>query len=227
MQGSLSVSVSNVNTYSVLTSFDVNHHLLALEPTPAIKEVYNHPFNLTFVVTLSEHQLSTDLHVKNVALSTSAPLEFQALFHNYIRAPANEITITPLHNVTYYDKTEATDELRAQTKIETRTAVDVKKFTDSVYENAPGRYLITSLFGKIEVKTQNFPNVVVWNPQAEAGAKIGDMEEGGWYARMHRYLLTMINTFLGRNMFVSSQAMCEDLYLSLPVKLGLASKLSR
>lgn len=73
MQGSLSVSVSNVNTYSVLTSFDVNHHLLALEPTPAIKEVYNHPFNLAFVVTLSEHQLSTDLHVKNVALSTSAP----------------------------------------------------------------------------------------------------------------------------------------------------------
>ncbi|KAK7694649.1 hypothetical protein QCA50_001836 [Cerrena zonata] len=153
---------------------------LTLGPTPAITETYDRPFDLAFVVTLSEHQLSTNLHVKNTALSTTGPLEFQALFHNYIRAPANEVAITPLHNVTYYDKTESTDELRAQAKIETRASVDVKKFTDSVYENAPGKYLIDSLLGKIEVKTQNFPNVVIWNPQAEAGAKIGDMEEGGW-----------------------------------------------
>ncbi|KAI0078882.1 galactose mutarotase-like protein [Panus rudis PR-1116 ss-1] len=153
---------------------------LALEPTPAIKEKYDHPFELAYVVTLAEHQLSTDLHVKNTALSTTGPLEFQALLHTYIRAPSSEVTVEPLHGVTYYDKTEATEELKAQPKVENRPAVDVKKFTDYVYENAPGKYTVAWPGGEIEIKTKNFPNVVVWNPQAEAGSKIGDMEDRGW-----------------------------------------------
>ncbi|KAI0793497.1 galactose mutarotase-like protein [Abortiporus biennis] len=153
---------------------------LTLEPTDAIKQVYERPFHLAYVVTLAEHQLVTDLHVKNTALSSSGPLEFQALFHNYIRAPSNELFVTPLTGVTFYDKTEATDELKSQPKVEKRDKVDVKVFTDSVYENAPGTYEVTWPSGKIEVRTKNFPNVVVWNPQEQAGAKIGDMEAGGW-----------------------------------------------
>ncbi|CAL1695852.1 unnamed protein product [Somion occarium] len=152
---------------------------LTLEPTASIKEKYERPFELAYVVTVAEHQLSTNLHVKNTGLSTTGHLEFQALFHNYIRAPADEVVITPLHGVTYYDKTEPTEELKAQAKTETRPAVDVQNFTDFVYENAPGKYVVTSPTGKLEIKTKNFPNVVVWNPQAEAGSKIGDMETGG------------------------------------------------
>ncbi|KZT02723.1 galactose mutarotase-like protein [Laetiporus sulphureus 93-53] len=153
---------------------------LTLEPKASITEKYKRPFHLAYVVTLAEHQLSTDLHVKNTGLSTSPPLEFQALFHNYIRAPASEVLITPLQGVSYYDKTEATDELRSKHKVEKRDAVNVKTFTDFVYENAPGTYEITSPTSKIEIKTKNFKDVVVWNPQAEAGSKISDMETGGW-----------------------------------------------
>ena len=65
-------------------------------------------------------------------------------------------------------------------------AVDVLKFTDSVYENAPGKYDVLWGSGGIEIVTKNLKDVVIWNPQAEAGAKIGDMEEGGWYV-LHRY----------------------------------------
>lgn len=59
--------------------------------------------------------------------------------------------------------------------------MDVLKFTDSVYENAPGKYTVTWPGGGVEVNAKNLKDVVVWNPQAEAGAKIGDMEAGGWY----------------------------------------------
>ena len=133
-------------------------------------------------MTLAEHQLSTDLHVKNTGLSTTPPIEFQALFHNYIRAPANDVRVLPLAGLSYYDKTEATEEARATPKVESRQGVDVTKFTDSVYENAPGRYDIVWPSGNIEIRTQNLKDVVVWNPQQEAGSKIGDMEPGGWCA---------------------------------------------
>ncbi|KAI0932205.1 hypothetical protein AcV5_004508 [Taiwanofungus camphoratus] len=153
---------------------------LILEPKASIKEIYERPFQLAYVVTLAEHQLSTDLHVKNTALSTASPLEFQALFHNYIRAPSNDVLITPLQGVSYYDKTEATDELRSKPKVEGRAGVDVKNFTDFVYENAPGTYEVGWGTGALEIRTKNFKDVVVWNPQQETGPKIADMEAGGW-----------------------------------------------
>jgi glucose-6-phosphate 1-epimerase len=145
--------------------------------------LYNRPFHLSFVVTLGEFDLLTELHVKNTSGSTEHPpdyLEFQALFHNYILAPSNDVLITPLQNNSYFDKTESTEEGRSTAKVETRAAVDVRKFTDSVYENACQSYEVTWPGGGIAIKTANMKDVVIWNPQAEAGSKMGDMEKGGW-----------------------------------------------
>lgn len=133
---------------------------------------------------MAEHQLSTDLHVTNTSTSTAFPpdnLEFQALFHNYIRAPSKDVLITPLQHKSYYDKTEPTEQGRDTPKVETRAGVDVRTFTDSVYEDAPGDYEITWPGGGISLRSKNLKNVVVWNPQAEAGSKMGDMEPGGWW----------------------------------------------
>lgn len=124
-----------------------------------------------------EYQLSTELHIKNT--SPSDNLEFQALFHNYFRAPSSEVLIFPLQHQSYYDKTAPTEEERSTLKEETRTGVDVKKFTDFVYPNAPQTYVMTLPLRSIEIKTTALKDVVVWNPQ-ETGRKIADMEDGGW-----------------------------------------------
>ncbi|KAH7930980.1 galactose mutarotase-like protein [Leucogyrophana mollusca] len=156
---------------------------LTLEPTPRITAKYDRPFHLAFVVTLAEHQLSTDLHVTNTSTSTAFPpdnLEFQALFHNYIRAPSKDVLVFPLQHLQYYDKTEATEEGRTKAKVETRAGVDVRKFTDSVYEDAPQKYEATWPGGGIDINVKKLKDLVVWNPREEAGAKIADMEEGGW-----------------------------------------------
>jgi glucose-6-phosphate 1-epimerase len=87
--------------------------LLALDPTPSIISIFPYPFHLSYVVTLTKHELSTDLHVVNpsakdsllaaaqtvsdavtsalptaVTGSESKPqdkgLRFQALFHTYL-----------------------------------------------------------------------------------------------------------------------------------------------
>jgi len=150
-----------------------------LDPTSneQIQSIYPRKFRLAYVVTLSAHQLSTDLHVENT--SPTDNLEFQALLHTYIRAPADSVNVSPLQGLQYYDKTESTDQARATPKTENRAEVDVKAFTDSVYENAPGKYHVTWPNGGLEVKTKNFKDLVLWNPQEE-GRKIGDMEPNGW-----------------------------------------------
>lgn len=129
---------------------------------------------LAYVITLSEHQLSTDLHVTNN--SDSDPLEFQALLHTYYRAPAASVIIQGLSGLTYTDKTQS----GAPKVLESRAVVDVKQFTDFVYENAPHEVKATWPGGGIEIKTIGFKDIVVWNPSSVAGSKMGDMEEGGW-----------------------------------------------
>src|SRR5882762_1436256 len=123
---------------------------LALEPTPSVLAKYDRPFHLTFILRLTEYQLRTELHVKNT--STADDLEFQALFHNYLRAPSPEVLIFPLKHHSYYDKTAPTEEERATLKEETREGVDVKEFTDFVYPNAPQKYEVMWPQGRIDIE---------------------------------------------------------------------------
>ncbi|KAF9526452.1 galactose mutarotase-like domain-containing protein [Crepidotus variabilis] len=151
---------------------------LSLEPNDHIKSIYSKPFSLTYVVTLAEQQLSTDIHVGNPPTSHEA-LEFQALLHNYIRAPSDEVKVSSLKGLSYYDKTEKTEEAKANAKTETRDQVDVKTTTDSVYEDASLHYKVTWPGHGLEIRAKNLKDVVIWNPQEE-GSKIGDMEAEGW-----------------------------------------------
>jgi glucose-6-phosphate 1-epimerase len=170
---------NEVWTYdSVVMDTDIGVSVrLRLEPSEKVKAVYDRQFELIYVVSLAEHQLSTDLHVKN---NSSGPLEFQALFHTYIRAPSSQVSISPLNGLQYFDKTESDEKAKETAKTETRSGVNVLKFTDSIYQDAPQEYKVQWPGGGLEVRSKELKDVVVWNPQAEAGGKLADMEEGGW-----------------------------------------------
>lgn len=152
--------------------------IAALQPNSNISKLYTKDFQLAYVVTLAEHELSTDIHVSNP--SASEALDFQALLHTYIRAPANDASISPLLGKLYIDKTEKSLDARNALKEEKRSAVDVRTFTDSVYEDAPPRVDVSWPGGGVGLKLGGFTTLTIWNPQAEAGGKIGDMEENGW-----------------------------------------------
>lgn len=127
---------------------------------------------------LSESQLSAELHVTNT--SETETLEFQALFHNYIRCPSDDVLIFPLQHQPYYDKTAPTEEGKNTLNTETRAGVDVRTYTDSIYGDAPQRYEVKWPKGGVEIKATALKDLVVWNPQKEVGSKLADMEDGGW-----------------------------------------------
>ena len=156
----------------------------ALRPNATIVNLYTKEFQLAYVVTLAEHELSTDIHVSNPSTSLEA-LDFQALLHTYIRAPANEVAISPLLGKRYIDKTEKSAEARNTLKEEKRSSVDVRAFTDFVYEDAPPKVDVSWPGGGLVLQLHGFTTLTVWNPQAEAGSKIGDMEEDGWCVSLH------------------------------------------
>lgn len=148
---------------------------LGLKPTSEIDALYEFPWALEYTITLAAHQLTTGLVVKNTAAASGASFAFQALLHTYLAAHAASVTVTPLTGLTYIDKVGGGVERK-----ETRDAVDVRSFTDSVYKGAGGEYSVRWDGGAVDVRANGFNDVVVWNPNAEAGAKIGDMETGGW-----------------------------------------------
>lgn len=187
-----------------------------------MKEVFDFPVLLEYVVTLAERELGTDIHVTNQ--SDKDQLQFQALFHNYIRAPANNVKILPLTGKNYFDKTEATPEARATAKIEQRKDVDVQKFTDSVYEDAGQVYDITWSQGGIRIKTEGLKDLVVWNPQETAGRAIGDMETGGWCVRFAGLRDTKTHPSSGRNTSAWNQVMSEATSLFQLAGIGLVDR---
>ncbi|KAG8926788.1 hypothetical protein FRC02_008683 [Tulasnella sp. 418] len=145
-----------------------------LEPTPEITKVWPHAFKLGYVVTLSVHELSTNLHLENT--SSEESFDFQALLHTYFLCDASNVTVTGVKGLTYLDKTNN----YAETKQE-GDEVSVRTYTDAVYRDAPGLYEVKyGDGGGIKINTHGFKDVVIWNPQADAGRAIGDMEEGGW-----------------------------------------------
>lgn len=194
-----------------------------MDTNERIQALFPKPFRLIYVVTLAEHQLSTDIHVENT--SSTDTLIFQALLHTYIKAPADEATVSPLQGLKFRDKTDPTPEGRALLQDETRAAVDVKKFTDSVYIDGPGKYTVTWPGGGMQVRAVNFKDVVVWNPQEE-GFRIMDMESDGWYG-FNKLVIQASNrpfSFLGNVTFVLNLDTWRDLPLSSLERVGLVNK---
>jgi glucose-6-phosphate 1-epimerase len=174
----------------------------ALQQNPTIAKIYAKEFQLAYVVTLREHQLSTDIHVSNP--STSEALDFQALLHNYVRAPANEVSISPLLGKRYIDKTEKSVEARKLLKEEKRSVVDVRAFTDFVYEDTPPKVDVSWPGGGLVLQLRGFTTLTVWNPQAESGSGIGDMEENGWWVSSLLFFDELLNLYVGNGLSASS-----------------------
>lgn len=70
---------------------------------PAPPDSFPHTYRLSYVVTLTAHQLSTDIHLTNEG---DKDFVFQALLHSYFAVPdASKISITGIDSgAAYFDK---------------------------------------------------------------------------------------------------------------------------
>lgn len=158
---------------TVLDSQDGVSVRLTLEPNDSIRAKFQAQFHLSYTITLSAHQLTSHLQVRNP--SETAALTFQALLHTYIRTEVAVSTVVPLKGLTYINKLKQ----GLPEEVETRDKVDVKEPADYVYKQGGGAYKVVGEKQEILVRSSGFKDVVIWNPGLD-GRKMSDLAEGGW-----------------------------------------------
>ncbi|CAE7195793.1 unnamed protein product [Symbiodinium pilosum] len=99
--------------------------ILTLADSEATRSVWNFPFSLQYVVSLSAVSLNMTLRIKNTG---DAAFPFQALLHTYFRVPnIQEVSVRGLRGRTYLDKVKGGE------KAIEAADVELPSFTDRVY----------------------------------------------------------------------------------------------
>ncbi|EIW68037.1 hypothetical protein TREMEDRAFT_69533 [Tremella mesenterica DSM 1558] len=146
---------------------------LSAPPPPA---EFNHEYSLKYVVTLSPHQLSTDLHVVNTG---KEDFKFQALLHSYLAVKdSKKIVVKGLGIGTeWQDKTDG-----LKVKVWDGSDLRITKEVDAVFRKVPGQEIVVleDDGGSITIRFRGFEDSTVWNPQEKSGKNMIDMEENGW-----------------------------------------------
>ncbi len=146
--------------------------LTAMEET---RSLWPHPFLAELTVHIGGSSLSLRLDVTNTG---PAAFPFTAALHTYLRVADLEGTrVVGLRGLTYEDNA-AGGRRDAQPEEE----LSLRGEVDRVYLDAPGTLEVREPGATVEVRKEGFRDVVVWNPGAERGATLADLEPGG-YAR--------------------------------------------
>jgi glucose-6-phosphate 1-epimerase len=136
------------------------------------REIWPHPFLAELAVRVEGAAISIEFAVTNTGRK---PFSFTAALHTYLRvADVRGAAVVGLQGTRYRDKTEGETEPEDRER-ELRIDGEV----DRVYLNAPRVVELQEGGRTLEVASTGFADIVVWNPGAEAAAKLADMEPEG------------------------------------------------
>ena len=150
--------------------------VLRLADSDATRAVWPHAFALEYTVTIKGATLALSLDVANTG---AAPISFTAALHTYLRvADVRAAGVRGLRGVHYRDKVRQLSDVT-----ETSPVLAIDRPIDRVYRAAPADLAVVEPDRSLAIEASGFFDTVVWNPDAERGAALSDLEPGG-YARM-------------------------------------------
>ena len=139
----------------------------------ATRRIWPHAFLAGLTVTVGGQHLTLTLSVTNMAHEA---FSFTGALHTYLHVSAiQDAFIEGLGGRTYVDMVG----VRAE-KIQPEEKMAFKGEVDRDYFNAPSEVVLHDRQRQVNVSTHGFPDVVVWNPWAELGATLADLEPEGY-----------------------------------------------
>jgi glucose-6-phosphate 1-epimerase len=136
------------------------------------RAIWPHAFVAELTVRVAGAAISMEFAVTNTGRE---PFSFTAALHTYFRvADVREAAVVGLQGTRYRDK--AAGETEPEDR-ERELSIDGE--VDRVYLNAPRVVELQEGGRTLEVASTGFADIVVWNPGAEAAAKLADMEPDG------------------------------------------------
>lgn len=145
---------------------------LRLKDDNETRKLWNFPFELEYVVTLTKDKLTTALGVSNTGMDA---FDFTVLLHTYLKVDdiAN-IEIGDLRDVEYEDKT-----CEGLIETETSSGIQIGQETDRVYKGAPNviNLKLKDSKKRVQITKTNLPDVVIWNPWIEKSKAMADFDD--------------------------------------------------
>ena len=146
-----------------------------LRDSDATRRLWPYAFLAELAVTIGGPRLEMALSVTNTG---EQPLSFTAGLHTYLRvADIRTVTVADLAGVRYFDQ------VRGEEQVQSGPAVAFRGEVDRGYFHAPDRLEVRELGRTTRVEKDGFADWVIWNPWAERGAALADLEPEG-YLRM-------------------------------------------
>jgi glucose-6-phosphate 1-epimerase len=140
------------------------------------QQIWPYAFEAEVSVRLGGQELEVSLLVKNPG---EQPFRFTAALHTYLRiADIHETAIEGLDGKKYLDSAGGQVE-----RIQEQSNLSFNGEVDRIYFDAPAELKVREMKSAMTVRTEGFPDVVVWNPWINGGAALSDLEEDG-YRRM-------------------------------------------
>ncbi len=156
-----------------------------LKPTPESLAEWPHEFELELEIELSATELRMTLNVTNTGTDD---FQFHAALHTYLQtADATAAAVDGLQGLTFQNEVTKSIETDNAPVIAFSTEIDRAYFGAGETTAA-----LTDAKHVIEASSDNFPDIIVWNPGPDHG--IGDLTPDGWKsfvciegAQMHEY----------------------------------------
>ncbi|WP_036517635.1 D-hexose-6-phosphate mutarotase [Nevskia soli] len=147
--------------------------VFGLDDDDTTRAIWPHPFKAELRVTLGGAALETMLSVENTGESE---ISFTAALHTYLRvAEIGEVRLHGLQGLHYRDTAQG-----GVAAVESAEQLRIEGEVDRIYFSAPARLELSGAPGRLHIESAGFPDAVVWNPGAERGAALSDLDQGGY-----------------------------------------------
>ena len=149
---------------------------LQLRDDAQTRAIWPQRFTATLAVALDAQRLEIRLSVRN---DDRAAFAFTAALHSYLRVDdVGAADVSGLQGLRYRDSAGGGVE-----RIDAPAPLRIDGEVDRIYFDVPGAVELIEPARRTRIETTGFTDVVVWNPGAERGAALADLEEQG-YRRM-------------------------------------------
>ena len=146
---------------------------LAIEDDEATRALWPHAFRLELTLMLEDDRIDLELSVSNTG---EAPFSFTGALHTYLRVTqVEDVALEGLYGHHYRDAANGDRVIR-----DSGTAVTVDAEIDRVYRDVKRPQLLQAGNLSLGIQSQDFPDVVVWNPWVDKCGALADMPADGW-----------------------------------------------
>ena len=153
--------------------------VLRLVDDEETRAIWPQPFIAELSVRIGGPRLDIELAVEHHEAAEAAPppasLAFTAALHTYLRvADVSRARLDGLQRLRYENA------LRNTQQVDMAPSLTVDGEMDRIYFDAARPLTLHDGDRRVEIASHGFGDVVVWNPGAEACAKLADMPPDGW-----------------------------------------------